>query len=144
MDWHDELDAMWREAHADLALYLALIALRRTEGGGSGREFGVLSQSAPLYTQQLRVARISIKNYEDRFQYNPAFAVRDINNLYTDDFLTAFSHKWAPLKADNDPHGLNANHATNFIRFYHSYRDLTLIALTALPGFPLTNPPKAA
>jgi hypothetical protein len=43
-------------------------ALRRAENGGPGREFGVLSVSAPTYENQVRLAAASIRRNVERFE----------------------------------------------------------------------------
>ena len=34
------------------------------------------------------------------------------------DFVTYWGHRWAPIGADNDPHGLNKNWPINVARFW--------------------------
>ena len=133
MTWDDELTAMLAEARGDLAVYLALVALRQTEHGGPGREFGVLSERADSYALQLHIAANSLRNAELRCA--GLCRLRDPHSgLYTDDLLTAFSHHWAPLGAPNDPENLNANHASNLVACYHKLSSPIVQALLAVNG----------
>jgi hypothetical protein len=95
-----------------------LAALRQAEGGGPGREFGVLSVSAPTYDEQIDVAARTIRNnlarYEDAMRQSP---IGD-DGRYTTDFIRWFSARYAPIGADNDPGHLNEHHAGNLIAGY--------------------------
>ena len=97
----------------------ALCALRIAENGGPGREFGVLSTPAPTYEDQVDIAARSFKNAEGRFHGSgrPRIA-RTADGRYTEEFLRFFSHRWAPVGAENDPNGLNKHHADNLIEAY--------------------------
>jgi hypothetical protein len=72
-------------------------ALRRAENGGPGREFGVLSVSAPTYEDQVRLAAASIRRNVERFE--------------AEEFIRFFSNRYAPVGTANDPNGLNQHHA---------------------------------
>jgi len=95
----------------------ALCALRIAENGRPGREFGVLSVKAASYEEQVDVAAQSFKNSEARYSKATGKSARK-DGRYTTDFLTFFSARWAPIDADNDPQGLNLNHARNLIAAY--------------------------
>lgn len=123
IDWTREMPVFWRYATADAALFCALVGLRAAEGGGPGRELGVLSVSAPTIEDQARIAARSFRNHEHRY-VDAGLGEPRIDGWYTDGFLLSFSRGiaqkgpshwpgWAPLEADNDPTGLNANHAAN-------------------------------
>jgi hypothetical protein len=110
-------------ARGDLAVYLALRALRKVEQGRAGRELGVMDTRANTYELQVRWAANTVRHYEhdatDPLTSGFAGAVRDPQTgLYTADFLTYASHRYAPVGADNDPTGLNANHAGNLRILY--------------------------
>lgn len=94
-----------------------LTALRRTENGRAGREFGVLSVPAPTYDDQARIAAQTIAANLKRFQaqgQNPMGA----GGQYAPEFIKFFSARYAPLGAGNDPNNMNAAHAGNLQKFY--------------------------
>jgi hypothetical protein len=96
-----------------------LQALRRTENGGPGREFGVLSVPAPTYEDQARVAANTVRRNIERFEKQTGLpAVDAATNGYTEDFIRFFSNRYAPIGAANDPTGLNRHHTRNLVRFY--------------------------
>jgi hypothetical protein len=98
----------------------ALAALRRIENGGPGREFGVLSVSAPTYEDQARVAAQSLRNAMDRYRAQVVKEPLGMDGRLTADFLRFFSARYAPVGAGNDPTGLNRNHAGNLVRAYEA------------------------
>ena len=116
MTWGEEVAAMRIEARGDLAVFAALLALRKAEGGSAGREFGVLSERAPTYTQQCHIAANSLRHSIDRAMTD-GIPVRTSDGFFTDHLLEMFSARWAPRGVANDPHELNANHATNLKHF---------------------------
>lgn len=142
--WSQELPIFWRYAGADAALFCALIGLRSAERGAPGRELGVLSVPAPTLADQAEVAARSFKNHERRYIL-AALGNPRVDGWYSDGFLTSFSSGiqvagfawpgWAPLKAGNDPSGLNANHAANLRNAYRRAVDrLTAAAVAAVPA----------
>lgn len=95
-----------------------LVALRRTENGGPGREFGILSVSADGLEAQARVAATTVRNTIARFAHRGGVAVDPTTRRYTEDFLRFLSARYAPVGAPNDPSGLNRHHAANLIALY--------------------------
>ena len=95
-----------------------LAALRRTENGGPGREFGVLAVKAPDLDSQARVAANTVRNTIQRFEQGGARAIDPHTGRYSDEFLRYFSARYAPLGVANDPAGLNRYHAANLIALY--------------------------
>jgi hypothetical protein len=93
-------------------------ALRRAENGGPGREFGVLSVSAPTYEDQVRLAAASIRRNVERFEATGRTAIDPTTGRYSEEFIRFFSNRYAPVGAANDPTGLNQHHARNLIRLY--------------------------
>jgi hypothetical protein len=114
MLWTDELIKIAAEAEGDMGILCALIALRHTENGGPGREYGVLSEPAPTYEDQLRIASHSLRNHIQRVMGR--VPIRDTRGFLTPEFLQSFSQHWAPIGAGNDLNNLNKNHATNLVR----------------------------
>ena len=102
-----------------------LKALRQTENGGPGREFGVLDGNAKDWTQQADEAARTIRHTVGRsWKWLNADAWDDVGGMYTISFLSYFSRGgigyagYAPLGAANDPSGLNANHLHNLTSYY--------------------------
>lgn len=87
-----------------------LYAIRKAENGRPGREFGVLSPEAMRFEN----------NPQQSFYTQAQWAAGTIKKHYagTKD-LDAFSKRWAPLKAANDPTGLNKNWLSN-VKFHLS------------------------
>jgi len=113
-----EITWMLKHSAGDTALLFGLIALRCTERGGPGREMGVLSVHTDGWEAQIKVAAHTFNSKAFQFSGGSTFLHDSGTSLYSDDFLTYFSHKYAPIGADNDPNGLNANHARNLIYYY--------------------------
>ena len=111
-----------------------LAALRRTENGRAGREFGVLSVPAPTYEDQARIAAQTIAANRQRFEAQGQAATDPISGRFTPDFIRFFSSAYAPLGAANDPTGLNQAHAGNLARFYGTSAAATPAPLQALEG----------
>jgi hypothetical protein len=95
-----------------------LEAIRRVENGGPGREFGVVSVSAPTYQDQARVAAETVRRNVERFEQTGKSAVDLASGRYTEEFVRFFSSRYAPVGAANDPTNLNRYHARNLIRLY--------------------------
>lgn len=96
-----------RNDHKNLAL---LFAIRKTENGGPGVEFGVLHPKAKgtnLRTQAGWAAATIMKN---RGRYDEK---RD------GDFVSFLGSRYAPKNAENDPQGLNANWIKNATHHYN-------------------------
>ena len=105
--------------------YRLLIALRQTENGRPGREFGVLSVPALTWDDQANAAAVTIRHTIGRFWIHTGDdAWDDTRTRYSDAFLRYFSRGgpgydgYAPLKAENDPKDLNSNHYPNLLTFY--------------------------
>ncbi len=113
-----ELEVIGREARRAEIDPTLLVALRRVENGGVGREFGVLSVPAPTLDDQARVAANTIRNTMARFEREGGRAADPLTGRYTQDFVRFFSARYAPLGADNDPAGLNRHHAENLLALY--------------------------
>ncbi len=96
----------------------ALAAVRLQENGGPGREFGVLSVPAPTYQAQADVAANSLVNAERRYRDATGLSPKDGAGTYTPEFWRFFAARWAPINAENDPHGLNRYWLDNVIAFY--------------------------
>lgn len=95
-----------------------LRALRQTERGGPGREFGVLSVSAPTYEDQARIAAERIAASAQRFTGQGGALTEAGTDRYSAEFIKFFSAAYAPAGAANDPRNLNQYHAGNLARLY--------------------------
>lgn len=81
-----------------------LVAIRKAEAGGKGREFGVMSTKANTYRRQAGwCASICWKRYEEW---------RDGDKMPSK-FLVYLANRYAPVGAANDPGGRNANWLRN-------------------------------
>jgi hypothetical protein len=100
-----------------------LVALRRTENGRPGREFGVLSVAADGQEAQARVAANTVRNTILRFERGGGVTVDPATNRYSEAFLRFLSSRYAPIGAANDPAGLNRHHAPNLIALYRKVSD---------------------
>ncbi len=102
-----------------------LKALRETENGGPGREFGVLDMHADTWEQQADIAARTIRHTVGRYWMNlKSDPWDDVVGRYRPTFLSYFSRGgqgyvgYAPLHVANDPHDLNANHLGNLTHYY--------------------------
>ena len=107
-----------------------LAAVRLTENGSPGREFGVLSVPAPTYEDQGRVAAETIQNVVERYHRHIGESPVGPDGHFTGDFLRYFSEGgtgylgYAPIGAGNDPTGLNVHHFPKLLAFYWSITTL--------------------
>lgn len=103
-------------------------ALRKTENGGPGREFGVLNSDATTIDQQAALAAETIRHTMGRYcltgpAEHPPLVDLATGRL-TEAFLSYFSRGgpgypgYAPLGAANDPGGLNQHHLPNLLAWY--------------------------
>lgn len=114
MSWLEEVEHILLEARGDMGLAVGLMALRKVEWGAPGREWGVLSVPAPTYADQLKVAANSFRRRE-QIWHDLGRVTRAPGGLYDEGFLRAFSARWSPVGANNDPGGTNAVHADNLV-----------------------------
>ena len=99
-------------------------AIRRAESGGPGRELGVLSESAPTYEAQVRVACATVRHHLVCYSGNPLTQIQSLHCqrlCYSKAFIQQFANGWAPRGANNDPTGLNKNWFENVCFAYFSY-----------------------
>jgi hypothetical protein len=122
--WQDEL-ALIKIATARYGVdWHFVAAIRKAEGGGPGREFGVLSVKAPTYSTQLEVccqsARHRLVEYDADNQTLELHETPDGKQtvVYHRDFIAWFGAIWAPNGAANDPTELNHNWSKNVGYWY--------------------------
>ena len=114
----NEATVIQREAQRSGVDPSLLVALRRVENGGPGREFGVLAVSAPGLEAQARVAATTIQRSVARYERQGGEAVDRATGRYTEGFIRFLSARYAPIGAGNDPMGLNRFHAENLVALY--------------------------
>jgi hypothetical protein len=99
-----------------------LATLRLIENGRAGREWGVLSRTAPTYADQARIAALTLRNRLADYPRNPftrqETASGRVRLCYDADFIRDFGARWAPLGAANDPRGLNKHFVPNALSTY--------------------------
>lgn len=123
MTWLEEVQAIAAAAAKYNVDPLLIMAIRRAEHGGPGREFGVVSEPAPSYALQLAVCCESVRNALTGYPGNPL--CRSVRTtlisrvIYTTAFLSYFTDRYCPINADNDPTNLNRNYSHNVRAIYH-------------------------
>lgn len=95
-----------------------LMAIRQTENGGPGIEFGVEPPGQYDYNGQVSMAVATVAHRLQTYPGNPL--TRNSNNqiIYNDRFIAYFASIWAPIGVANDPNSLNANWHANCAKFY--------------------------
>lgn len=105
---------------------LFVAAIRLQENGAEGREYGVLSESAPTYDDQLRTTCVTVRNriLEYNKDNDDLFVLGDGGKVgrveYSLFFIQQFGAKWAPLGARNDPNNLNKNWIPGVYKVYRT------------------------
>jgi hypothetical protein len=85
-----------------------LFAIRKAENGKQGLEFGVMNKEARRFAKS--------KDSRQSLVTQARWAAGTIDKRFTGD-LEEFRDRYAPLKADNDPTGLNDNWLKNVTEF---------------------------
>jgi hypothetical protein len=98
-----------------------LMAIRSAENGAAGREFGVLSVSAPTYAEQLHIATKTVLHRLWSYPGNPLTVMPGGTLRVSDQWVAWFASHWAPQGVVNDPKGLNANWTKDFLAAYLVY-----------------------
>lgn len=121
IDWSTEepvIKTMSQYCGVDFAF---IKAIRVTENGGPGKEFGVLSVHAPSYNDQLEIACKSVAHQLTLYHTNPLVRNSRGRLCYSTGFIQTFSLHWAPSGAANDPTGLNSNWFKNCSAEYSKF-----------------------
>jgi hypothetical protein len=93
-----------------------LAAIRKAENGREARAFGIMHPAANCIDSQAGWCAATCRNTYARW-------------LATDQsvpFLVYLRDRYAPLKSDNDPTGLNKNWLKNVVFFLHAQEGLTI------------------
>ena len=115
IQWQTEIPLIKATAEAYTVDWKFIAAIRNTENGATGRDFGVLSVPAPTYNSQLQVACASVSH---RLNFYVKESGKNQVPPYSPDFIQYFARVWAPPSANNDPDDLNANWLSNCTTFY--------------------------
>jgi len=96
--------------------FLILLAIRKAENGGPGREFGILHPDAidtDLNTQAGWAAATVVKN-----------RARWIAAERQEDYVSFLGRRYCPVGADNDPTGLNIHWIKNVNHWVYKLKSL--------------------
>jgi len=83
-----------------------------------GREYGVLSVSAPTYAEQLHIACATVVHRLWSYPGNPLTTAPTGKLRVSDAWVAWFASIWAPQGVVNDPSGLNKNWVKDFLAAY--------------------------
>jgi hypothetical protein len=119
VEWPEILLACAQRGSLDPCL---VAAIRVAEGGRPGREYGVLSVSAPDRESQLRVCTRTLLTYLSEFGGNPYRLIEAQGKkrlVVTAAFLAYARDRYCPVDAENDPTHLNENWYANVSKTYY-------------------------
>lgn len=91
--------------------YALILAIRASERGRKGFEFGVVAAKDTDLKTQCAWACATVRNTLERFKHQTA----------EKDFIAFLGRRYAPVGAENDPQGLNQNWVRNVRFFYHLF-----------------------
>ena len=122
IDWINEKPLI-RDAAREKGIDPAFImAIRHTENGGPGIEFGVEPPGRYAYDEQLRICVTTVAHRLETFQpTNPLVRNTTGRIVYTPRFIAYFAGIWAPLSVANDPTNLNHNWPANCQQAYNDF-----------------------
>ena len=125
MTWEEEIREILPVAHRYGVDPQFIAAIRKAENGRPGREFGVLSIPAPTYNDQLIACVKTIRKYIRDYPRNPFVFTKNLEQelrlIYSPEFIAYAGSRYAPVKASNDPDGLNNNWVKNVMKYYSLY-----------------------
>jgi len=121
MIWSDEWSAIRAAAMRRGIDPYFVAAIRKTENGGPGREFGIVSIPAPTFAEQLRVCCNTVLHFLQSLRpkmtlFQPALGAT--RYAYDEAWIGAFANHYAPPNVANDPRGLNSNWLKNCLAWY--------------------------
>jgi len=87
----------------------------------AGREYGVLSVSAPTYAEQLHMAALTVLHRLWSYPGNPLTTTPDHQLVVSTNWIAYFASIWAPSGVANDPNNLNANWVKDFTAAYNGF-----------------------
>lgn len=92
--------------------WFLLMAIRKAENGGKGREWGIMNPKAN--TEELQAAWCAATIMKNHKRYG--------NGAVTEDYISFLGSRYCPVGADNDPKGLNKNWIKNVTYWFHKLR----------------------
>lgn len=123
IDWVIEKPLIEAECalHGTDFLVPILMAIRTAEGGGDGKQYGVLSVSAPTYAEQLHMAAVTVVHRLASYPGNPLTTTPDKQLVVSPNWVAYFASIWSPVGVANDSTNLNANWPKNFLAAYNGF-----------------------
>lgn len=103
-----------------------LMAIRKTENGREGLEFGIIPTDR--YREDMGIVENGkLRVYENEFEKQASWSAWTIkknlerfkNSDFNGDFIGFLQRRYCPIGAENDPDGLNENWEKN-VRFYYN------------------------
>jgi hypothetical protein len=91
-----------------------LLAIRLSENGGNGKQFGILNHNANTLDKQAGWASATIMAQHRRSGINK------VNEA----FIRSLAKRYCPIGVKNDPNGLNVNWKTNVSKFYRRLKNV--------------------
>jgi hypothetical protein len=88
--------------------WFLLLAIRKSENGKPGREFGILNSKAYNLDLQAAWCACTIRNQHKRS------GIKEVNDKY----IASLAARYCPVGAVNDPKGLNKNWIRNVTYWY--------------------------
>lgn len=99
-----------------------LMAIRHTENGSDGKQYGVLSVSAPTYAEQLHIACKTVLHRLSGYLGNPLITTPTGILRVSDNWVAYFASIWAPIGVSNDSkYNVNRFWVTNFLNAYSDF-----------------------
>jgi hypothetical protein len=100
-----------------------IAAIRHSENGGPGKEFGILSKDAPDYDKQLQVCCATIRNkfIESAIIFINKSYSYGIRACYTQYFIERLQRTYCPVGVNNDLTGLNKSWLANVTEAYGKF-----------------------
>jgi hypothetical protein len=116
----DELDTILytaRRVGVDPAI---MLAIRESEKGGDGLQFGIMPTDAYSNDTVVREGNGAERAYDSKLEKQASWAAWTIRAEYTD-FIDFLGDSYCPVGAENDRHGLNVNWEGNVRNWYDKF-----------------------
>lgn len=101
-----------------------LLAMRTTENGWSGLDFGVMNPSLDTFDWQLTMSCRIVQNNINRYKRMTWDNASTEGGSFSSEFIGFLSSIYAPIGADNDPNNDNNNHLRNLLTFYWEFANI--------------------
>ena len=98
--------------------FAILLAIRKSENGGKGIEFGILHPKAKGTNLDVQAgwAAATIKKNRERWEKAGK----------KEPFIQFLSKRYCPVGAENDPNGLNVNWVKNVTKWFEKFRSMAV------------------